>query len=328
MIVGGKAADEKAARGGRRGIARARAIVCLAVFASIVIGLMLHAGWGTISSMGIGALSYLCPLGALQTIVASHTFVPRVVVSLVVVLVFLAVFGRVFCAWVCPVPPIERFFRPSSKRRAKHSDDRTADVAAAEPTPARESTPSCASSCQSCSQGCALAPVGGKRDGFRLDSRHGVLAGALVGTAIFGFPVFCLVCPVGLSIATVIAVWRMLFVHEVTWSVLVFPAIVIAEVVLFKKWCHRLCPLGALMSLVGQRSTLFRPKVGAACLRDQGIDCHACVEACPELLDPHASHIPECTRCGACVEACPAHAITMRPAAKPSLPTRQQTRSE
>ena len=42
----------------------------------------------------------------------------------------------------------------------------------------------------------------------KLDSRHYVLGGALLSTAVFGFPVFCLVCPIGLTFATVLVVWR------------------------------------------------------------------------------------------------------------------------
>ena len=37
-----------------------------------------------------------------------------------------------------------------------------------------------------------------KRNG-KFDSRHAVLGGAVLTTAVFGFPVFCLVCPVGLA---------------------------------------------------------------------------------------------------------------------------------
>lgn len=120
-------------------------------------------------------------------------------------------------------------------------------------------------------------------------------------------------CPVGLTIALGVGVYRAIFQQDPTLSLLIFAAILPVEVVFFRKWCHKLCPLGAFMSLVGAKAPLLRPRVAAhKCLREQGIDCRACVKACPEQLDPHSPSIPECTKCGLCVEACPAGAITFR----------------
>lgn len=51
---------------------------------------------------------------------------------------------------------------------------------------------------------CAACPEPCPRQAQRaFDSRHAVLGGALLTTAVFGFPVFCLVCPVGLTFAAV-----------------------------------------------------------------------------------------------------------------------------
>ncbi|MFR1638333.1 MAG: 4Fe-4S binding protein [Eggerthellaceae bacterium] len=69
---------------------------------------------------------------------------------------------------------------------------------------------------------------------------------ALLSTAVFGFPVFCLICPVGLTFATLIAVWRLFQFNEVALSLLVFPAMLALEVLVLRKWCSRFCPLGAL----------------------------------------------------------------------------------
>lgn len=275
---------------------RAQALVRLGVVALFVAGLALHAGWGTLSSMGLGAVASLCPLGALEALLAAKLVVPRALVALAAMVAIIALFGRSFCAWACPVPPVQRFFHPRDEDAAKGRD--------------ASSPPSGA--CSSCAKGCALEPAGGARDGLRLDARHGMLAGALVSTAAFGFPVFCLVCPVGLVFATLIAVWRAFAEHDPSWSLIVFPAILLVELVAFRRWCHALCPFGALMSLVGAKAPVAKPRVREdACLRAQGVDCRVCVESCPELLDPHAASLPECTRCGACLEHCPAQAIEM-----------------
>ena len=51
---------------------------------------------------------------------------------------------------------------------------------------------------------------------------------------------------------------------DVTWSLIVVPAILIAEVLLFKKWCHKLCPLSAFMSLIAKLNRTFKPTIDNA----------------------------------------------------------------
>ena len=151
-----------------------------------------------------------------------------------------------------------------------------------------------------------------------------MLGGALASTFIFGFPVFCLVCPIGLTFATILLVIN-LFAHgDVTWSLIVVPALLIAEVLLFKKWCHKLCPLSAFMSLIAKANKTFVPTIDdAKCLETaKGAACGACGRACEEGIDPRHPQLSraawsECTKCRACVDACPANAITM-----PLLPKR------
>ena len=62
-------------------------------------------------------------------------------------------------------------------------------------------------------------------------------------TLVFGFPVFCLVCPIGLTFATVLLVMRLFAFGDATWTVVAFPAIIALEILLLPKWCQRFCPL-------------------------------------------------------------------------------------
>lgn len=160
---------------------------------------------------------------------------------------------------------------------------------------------------------CELDPVGGKRDGIRLDTRHATLMGALGATAVLGFPVFCLVCPIGLTFATFIGLWHLFQFNETSWGLVIFPAILVLEVVFLRTWCAKICPVSALVSLIASTNRTLRPRVRReACLRTSGTDCRVCVDACPEQVDPHSPRIPECSKCGACVEACPAGAIDIK----------------
>ena len=140
--------------------------------------------------------------------------------------------------------------------------------------------------------------------------------GAILSTAAFGFPVFCLVCPVGLTFGTLVVVWRVFQFNEVTWSLLVFPAMLVLELAVLRKWCHRFCPLGALLSLVSRGNRTFRPQanVGTCLHAAHGERCHRCADACPEGIDLHdraaSAPLNECVKCRECADACPVHAIT------------------
>lgn len=280
---------------------RMRGICALvAVLAIPILGLLFHTGTGNLSVFGIDGLAVICPVGALEAMLGSKGIVLRGVLCIALTVALVLVFGKVLCAWACPFPWLQKFFRGKKRRSAVSAS----------------STSGCSGHCAGC--GKALPPVGGKRDGLRLDSRHLVLAGALGSSAIFGFPVFCLVCPIGLTFTILIGVWHLFAFNETTWGLVVFPVILLLEVTLLRKWCTRFCPVSALLSLVSSGNRLFRPSVNPQlCLREDGTDCRACVNACPEKLDAHSDFIPECSKCGQCASACPAKAITF-PLVRPS----------
>ena len=144
-----------------------------------------------------------------------------------------------------------------------------------------------------------------------------MLGGSLLSAAVFGFPVFCLVCPVGLTFATIFLVIR-LFNGSVSWALLVVPALLIAELVFLRKWCHRFCPIGAFMSLVAKANRFFVPTIDVEkCIETTtGHACGRCAKVCPESIDLRdlaASPRPinECIKCRQCVDVCPKKAITM-----------------
>ena len=251
---------------------------------------------GNISAFGWESISAICPMGALSSLLASKTLVPRVLISLVIALALILLFGRAFCSWICSVPFVERILGL-----------RDGDCEGGRKAAAGKEKGSCSQGCSGCA----------KARGKAVDSRHFVLGGALLSAAVFGFPVFCLICPIGLTFATIFLVLR-LFGGSVSWALLVVPALLIAELFLARKWCHRICPLGALMSLVSKGNRTFVPTIDKdMCLEEtRGAHCGRCHAACPEGIDlrnlagsPVA--INECVKCRACVEACPAHAISV-----------------
>ncbi|MGN0038159.1 MAG: 4Fe-4S binding protein [Coriobacteriales bacterium] len=304
-------------------ISTMRGIVVAAVVALVAAGLVFHTGTGTPSAFGIGSIAALCPAGALEAMMGAKGILLHPLMLLGITVVLVLVFGKAFCAWVCPTTYLQSFFSFGKKKPAPAGDEDAASEAGEGEVPegidqealgagiAKLSTAGHGSSCGSCASGCALSAIGGKRDGYKPDSRLLVLGGALASSFAFGFPVFCIVCPVGLTFGTMIALWHLLQFNETSWGLLIFPAILILELVFFRKWCKHFCPISALISLISNGNKLFRPAVDSdKCLRAQGIECSACVDVCPEEVDPHSGNIPECSKCGKCADACPRAAIS------------------
>lgn len=297
-----------------------RTLTALAVIVIVFVGFLTNLGIGTISAPGIWDISILCPLGALGTMLASKMMVPRALVSLVIMVVLIIIFARAFCGWICPVPLVQKLRDLFSKPQAKEAKAKDADGAkAANVAPLTdEEKAALATGCEKDAKGLAGCASCAKKRGDAVDARHFVLGGALVSTFIFGFPVFCLVCPIGLTFATILLLVNLFGQGDVTWSLIVVPALLIAEVVLFKKWCHKLCPLSAFMSLIAKLNRTFKPTIDdAKCLEtSKGATCGRCGKACNEGIDPRHPELSEaawseCTKCRSCVDACPANAITM-----------------
>ena len=295
-----------------------RIIVPLAVLLLAGVGFVFHTGFGDLSAVGWSSISVLCPLGALGTMLASKTVVPHAVISLAIALIAIVLLGRAFCGWICPVPVISKlrhaFSRPEHVKAAKKAasegagdDERAADADGAKPlTDMEKALLKGVCGHHACKPGCEPS-----------NSRNIVLGGALLSAAIFGFPVFCLICPIGLTFALVFVLIALFGSGDVTWSVVVIPVLLAVEVVFFRKWCSHICPLSALMSLVGKLNRTFRPKVDAgACVETKtGHHCGKCARVCEQGIDPRHPELgtswSECTRCGECIKACPGDAIKL-----------------
>lgn len=312
---------------------RLRFLIMLAVLAVVAVGYFMAGGIGNFCGIGFESITLLCPLGALLAMIAERTAIPMAVISVVVVLLVCIVLGKVFCAWVCPV-----HFMSRGKKKGKRgsgsvpapSHGAADDFAGSSAVPhaaqaggpaaqAAAPVPALRTPCSTCASPC------GKSKGIKIDSRHGILAAALGSTLIFGFPVFCLVCPIGLTFATVLLVMRLFAFGDATWTVVAFPAIIALEILLLPKWCQRFCPLGALLSLFSGLNRTFRPQVDAEkCLREgRGKACNLCEQACPEGINLHdvaagETTLNDCSKCRACADVCPERAITF-----PLLPKKQ-----
>lgn len=284
------------------------------VMAVLAVAYALHLPLGSLSNFGWETISVLCPLGALTTMLASKTLIPHALISLVIAVVAILLLGRAFCGWICPTPVLSRLryaFTSKSKLKAKEEEAAAQDNAG-QSSDKIELTDADRALLKSACRGHGSCASKGT-----LDSRHLVLGGTLLSAAIFGFPVFCLICPIGLTFATIVLLMLLFGVGDLTLGVIVAPIILLIEVVFFRKWCSHICPLSAIMSLVGKANRTFVPTIDdSKCLEtSKGVACGKCSQVCEVKIDPRhpelGSHMSECIKCRACVEACPGHAISM-----------------
>jgi len=125
-----------------------------------------------------------------------------------------------------------------------------------------------------------------------------------------GDPWFCkVVCPAGTSLAG----WPLVSTSNGALQIgfLFWWKSAIAILVLFwamtveRPFCRALCPLGAAWGILGKVS-LFRMHVSDSC-----ISCAKCGSVCPMGIEIYKTpSSAECIRCGRCEKVCPVDAIT------------------
>lgn len=247
-----------------------------------------------IAHVPIGTLCALCPVGFAEIVVASGSLPWELLPGVVAVLAVVFLLGRVFCSWVCPTSLLKNVFGGKTPRGLTGRSGLCA--------------------------GCGLgADPNEGRIRNSLAAQGIVLVVLLVVSFIVHFPVFCLLCPIGLVFGTLFAVSRMFVTWQPGWELIVFPAILVLELFVLRRWCSAICPLGFFFGLAAKaRSRVgFLPGVrvrAASCKHAEG--CDVCTATCPENIcaaTATARDMEDCTLCFDCREHCPSSAITMKP---------------
>lgn len=287
-------------------------VSALLVVALIVLLSVYKTGYGTICSGGVDGVSFLCPLGFMQMALASKSALLDLWLPAGLALLTIVLLGRFFCAWICPTALLRNLFgggETAGRNAGARNRTGTGSVRReASYTPSRSVAP-----------GRPRDPTAVRRS----YSAYAVLGGALLSSLLFGFPVFCLVCPVGLFLGTLFAASRLVLNQQPGAELLVFPVLLALELVLLKRWCASICPLGALLTMVSRLNPFLRPAVRSdLCPWLGGAACKVCLNACPEGIYlpvcEEGSAPGNCRKCLECYEKCPAGAVELRWASLPA----------
>ena len=162
----------------------ARIIVATGVLVLAVVSA--HLGGGA----AVGTLCALCPVGFAQIAVAAKSVPWQLLPGVLVVLLAVFLLGRAFCSWVCPSQLLKNIF-------GGHKPRGILGRAGEAPT----------QGCSSCGS-------------TNLKTQGIVLAVLLVVSFAVGFPVFCLLCPIGLLFGTLWALNRVFVLLQPGWNLL------------------------------------------------------------------------------------------------------------
>jgi len=128
-----------------------------------------------------------------------------------------------------------------------------------------------------------------------------------------GAPAFCeFICPAGtleggLPLLAAHPEFRQALGGLFAWKFLVLLLVVLGSMASYRFFCKLLCPLGAIYGLLN-RLSLYRLQVR----QETCVSCGKCRNACPMGVDPvRDPGSAECIRCGECVSACPQQALCL-----------------
>lgn len=226
---------------------------------------------GTAVSFGTGTFCNACPVGFLQISAASGSVPVKMIPAVFGGVLAVYVLGRFFCSWLCTTTLL----------RSMWGTDK----------------------CTACK--------GGESGRYKKLLPYAVLAASVILSFLLKFPVFCLVCPIGLFFGAVFAFFKLFVVMEPSWNLIIFPAVIFAEVFIFRRWCSVICPVSAVFMLISKiPGPKLRPEMNSETC--SGSSCGVCRSVCPEgesTLVSSNERTERCTSCMACRDACPTDSI-------------------
>lgn len=224
---------------------------------------MLFRGYieGGLFSLRIYTLSLTDPLAFLTTTFTALTFETTLFISIMIPLLLLLLFGRFFCAWICPYSMLAEAGKGITRMLHKMGIDYFS---------------------------CDLP----KRTGPFF------LVISLILGALLSLPITTLLYPPRILTE---GIYHLVISGMITSGLIFIILLWLGEILVSPHlFCRRLCPGGALFSILG-RVRVWRVKRSVS----ECDACGVCNPACPYDLKPMTGYFPgECDNCGLCIDAC------------------------
>ena len=283
----------------------------------------------------------LCPLGGVQTLLTGQVEMIAITAMLLFILPIILL-GNVFCSWACPIGTmidsfdkfIEKFLPKVEEKRAKRAKEKRQNNQTKKHNEHRNFLSRM--TCPSC-------PIGKALSKQPRVLANGVMAAALLSSAVLKVPAFCIVCPIGISTRGLVHIRSL---ASITGKFLPFildllPIPLIAVLLSLRErrfWCRKLCPVGALLNGVGALNPFIKPRIKEEkcvmkgcpedcedyhldyCLHCRILDDTKCRRVCPVDIDlsDHDS-LARCTKCLECYIQCDYDAVTFDLFGKPEV---------
>ncbi len=221
---------------------------------------------GWFQSLSIGHLWFVSPLEGIESILTSKKLYGPLLIGMLGPVLLASLLGRVFCSWICPISFLSEI------------TDRCIRLFSRKRYRKQHS------------------PMPKSMLWF-------ALLGEIVLTLIIGAPIFVFLSPPGLVGREIMM--ATLF-HTLALEGMIIVAVFLLHLASRRFFCRYLCPLGALLGIIGIKRRLLVVKDAETC-----IQCGLCQRACPLGLDPAINETlsPYCWNCGECIDSCKVKAL-------------------
>ncbi|RLF15257.1 MAG: hypothetical protein DRJ66_04695 [Thermoprotei archaeon] len=218
---------------------------------------------GNYCSLKVNGLFFICPIGFLQRAAINCSFTTSLIVGILISVVLIMLFGRLFCGWICPIGILMRLLGRTKK----------------------------------------------VKENIILLMSFTSLSVLLIISWLLRYPVFCLVCPVGIISRLIIwSVSGTINISSVVIGIFMFIIVMVFNVTIIG-WCAGVCPLGALQIILSYFKVL-RIRVKENCIK-----CKLCSRVCPlglRIYEGKNVANMACMTCLKCVFSCPVKALKLR----------------